>query len=42
MFWLIAVESVLITSEDKANFWLSFWPSMNNGTILLDFLQKTH
>ncbi len=38
MFWLIDIESVLIINEDKANFWLS----MNNGIILLDFLQKTH
>ncbi len=38
MFWLIDIESVLIT-EDKANF-LAL--SMNNGIILLDFLQKTH
>lgn len=39
MFWPIDIESVLITNEDKANF-LAL--SMNNGIILLDFLQKTH
>lgn len=38
MFWLIDIESVLI-NENKANF-LAL--SMNNGIILLDFLQKTH
>ncbi len=42
MFWLIDIESVLIINEDKANFLALFWLSMNNGIILLDFLQKTH
>lgn len=39
MFWLIDIESVLIINENKANF-LAL--KMNNGTTLLDFLQKTH
>lgn len=39
MFWLIDIESVLITNENKANF-LAL--QINNGIILLDFLQKTH
>ncbi len=39
MFWLIDIESVLITNEDKAIF---FGSQVNNGVILLDFLQKTH
>lgn len=38
MFWLIDIESVLITNEDKAN----FLALNDNGIILLDFLQKTH
>lgn len=38
MFWLIDIESVLISNENKANFLALKWIM----AILLDFLQKTH